>query len=558
MALTTNYGDALKSLTDPENRQAKASQGLDQVLLQQTTERATITAFKEQFTPVAGSQAGVQALEALMADRGADKIQRAAAFETINPGVEASIGANGEISLTAAPGSDLGFKYPVFAQQTTGARTEGANGRVQDKLGNFEENFRSLQSMTDPAEIANAYSAMQASVTTLVQDKRQQLLGKLGAAEGLQQLEQQMQADKVADQAFYNQYYGGQWLGPTDESLAVIAQYNRVKGQVDGEVDKQLKSDPELARISSQMNSIGMLVDAKFRQGFSGELAEKATAMELVGADAIDAVLTARGIDPMAAKDTDRQIVAAQLFSGQANATRQSMEIGMAPSEQVAAMVATSQGDTAQQALRVLNSRTGSPETSQAILKAYREFDKNVLPTLPKEQADALKVPATATAKEKAQLQSTINVMKMGMVIENLKTFREQGFANNAQSWDAPQNPLLSEVKTIRDELAATNKPVSIDAIVQRMDWNADGQQPKIDALAEYIQSQANSLQDNKFFGAPMLYSNPDMAKRFVQTLAVKARTGSVFTMGSDPYGRDQGFRQRQQEAAEAALGVTQ
>lgn len=568
MANTNNYANLLGTIAPAGSDPQAKNPAVDELLNQQRLQQGQIAAYEAKMKPLTGSEFGMQALEGLMADRNADKVQRAAAFQAVNPGVEASIGANGEISLTAKPGSDLGFKYPVFSQQTSGQRAFGSQARQNDILGNFESQFSKIQAMTDPGEIATAYSTLQAASASLLDERRTSLRAQIGGAMGLTDLEAQMQADKVADQAFYDQYYNGQNLGPTDESLANISRYNQLRGQVDQEVTQKLQTDGQLNLVESQMKSLGMLVNAKLNKAFSGEAETDAAAMNLVGQDGIDAVFIARGIDPKSAPATERQVVAAQLFSGQSNATRQSMEIGLAPSEQVATLAATGTGDIKIQAARVLDARTGSKEISKQIMDAYAAFDQTVAPTLSKEQQDTLKVPATVTsAKEKAAAQEQIKVLKMGMVLNNLKTMREQGFANNAQSWAKPQSPLLEEVPTIIEDLLAKDakSTVSIDQIAQRMDWSGNNLQAKIDALSEYINSQANSLPDNKFFGVPMLYANPEMSKRFVQTLAVKARTNINFTpsgnllptMGSDIYGRDRSFRERQVEEANRAAGVT-
>lgn len=567
MADTNDFLGALGSFQAPNSSMDNSNPAVEELMKAQQSQRAQIDAYTKEFRPLTASDFGTQALEALMADGTKDKIQRAAAFEAINPGVQAGVGVNGEITLTAAPGSDLGFKYPVFSQQTSKQQGQLAGQRVSDTLGNFESQFNKIQAMTDPAEIASAYSTLQGATAALVEDKRAQLRGQFGNSEGLTQLEQTIQQDKVLDEQFW-QSQGLPYSGPTDESMANLAAYDRVKRIVDGQVNEALQGDSQLATIDAQMKSLGMLVDAKLRKSFSGEGAETAAAMQLVGPEAIDAVFQARGIDPTAASATDRQIVAAQLFSGQANATRQSMEIGMAPSEQVATLAATQSGDIGAQAKRVLDLRTGSADISKQIMAAYQAFDTNVLPTLSKEQQDSLKVPLTITnAKEKAAAQEEIKLSKMSMVIENLKAQREQGFANNAQSWDLPQSPLLSEVELITKDILSKDPKatISIDQIAQRMDWSGSDLQSKITALSDYINSQAARLPDNQFFGQPMLYSNPDMSKRYVQSLAVKARVGFgynansgtlVQTMGSDPYGRDQSFRQRMLDNAKRDAGV--
>lgn len=529
MAMTNNPLAELVKMAAPGADPEAVNPAIEQLLAARSAERSAIDSYANEFRPVAGTEYGVQALEGLMANRNADNTQRAAAFEVINPGVQAGIGTNGEITLTAKPGSDLGFKYPVFSQQTTEQRALGAQSKGADVLGNFETQFRDIQNMTDPAEIANAYAAMQASSASLLESRRAALRGQIGGSKGLTQLEEQMQADKVADQAFYAQYYGGQDLGPTDESLVTIQQYTRLKGEVDAEVNERLQTDTALTTVDAQMKSLGMLVNSKLQKAFSGEGEETAAALSLVGPESIDAVFIARGIDPAAATATDRQVVASQLFSGQNNATRQSMELGMAPADQVAALAATGQGDLKQQAQRVLNQRTGNPEISKLLLDSYAAFDQVILPTLPKDVSDSLKAPAVATAKEKLAFEERARVIKMGMVIEKLKAEREKKFVGHAQSWDLPQSPELAEVEVIRKDLLAKdpNATVSMDSIIQRMDWNKPNP-AKIEALSNYINSQAQRLPDNNFYGLPMLYANPEMSKRYVQALAVKARSSVV------------------------------
>lgn len=312
-----NYGDALTNMLNQPNLGGLSTPTLEEAQQQAAKQRTDIDIFAKQFAPVAETESGRAALRTLMGDQNADKIQRAAAIEVMNPGVQAGIGGSGEMSFSAKPGSDAGYKSPVFSQQTTAQQASGQVMQQQNSLSNFEQQFRDIQTMEDPAKIAEAYSAMTAAAATTMESRRKQLLSKVGAGMGLQALESQMAADKVADSAFYNQYYNGQNLGPTDESMRNISLYNSARARADAEVDRQLRSDPVISRMESQLKTMGMLVDSKLRKNFSGEANEKAAMTALVGEDSIKAVALARGLDYGKMTTIDKELISSQLVSGQ-------------------------------------------------------------------------------------------------------------------------------------------------------------------------------------------------------------------------------------------------
>lgn len=523
-----NYGEELGTLV-ASGSYTPPTPSIEEVQQKQARERKDIDLYATQFTPVATTDAGVNALKMLMGDQTADKAQRAAAFEVINPGLQAGIGSSGELSLSAKPGSDLGFKYPVFDQQSTQGRAAGQANVQTQTLGNFEQQYKDIQGMEDPTKIAEAFAGMSTAAAGLVESRRNQLLAQVGQGLGIQDLESQMQADKVADAAYYNQYHRGQNMGPTDESMRTISLYNSARAQADAEVNRQLKMDPVLAGVESKMKILGMLVNSKLTQEMSGANQEKASTVALVGEDSIKAVALARGINYDAMKPVDKELIASQLLTGTNTATAISRDIAMGSSEAVATIAAGPASEQATQARRVFESRVGDPAVAQKIMDVYANFDNTIGKTLNKEQMDSLKIPATITSlKEKAQMQTQINQLKMGMVISSVKSLREQGFAQNAQSWELPQAAdLHQEVKAVRESLLSSGKAtVSIDEIVQRLDWTGSTPQAqaKIAQLADYIQSQAVQLPDNGFFGAPTMYANKDMAQRYVQALAVKAQ----------------------------------
>ena len=195
------------------------------LLVQKQSQQERIDKPTEIFKPLAASPSGEDALNDLLADQTQDKELRAAAAQATYPGIRASIGTKGEISFTAAPGSDLGFNYPNAARKTTTQNNLPQAIKGSDVLKNIDTQISAIQNSGDYAEISTAYQSLMASVAEYKQSKIAGLENQIGASLGLDGIEAQMQADRQLDQQFYNQNYAGQYLGPTTESLQTINTY---------------------------------------------------------------------------------------------------------------------------------------------------------------------------------------------------------------------------------------------------------------------------------------------------------------------------------------------
>lgn len=530
----SKYLDELANLATASS---SASPTLDnntvQSLLQsKIKEQSDIDNIAAQLNPLRETDSGQKALTSLLSNQQADSVERAAAAQALNPGLKASIGLNGELSFTAAPGADLGFNYPSATKPKNDQQAKAP------ALTSFSDTFKQLQGMTDPNEIANTFAAANASATQWAASRRDEIYKQTANAMGLTSMKSQLEQDKVADQEFYNTYYGGQNLGPTDESLVNIRLYSQTQNEVEQEVARKLQSDPEAAAIKTQLSIMSSYVDTKLGAAFSTKATNDATEAALIPNDNVNAALLALGKDPMTASPQERQQVALGITSGNKVYT-EAQEVGMASPASLAVMAFSSTGSLAASAERVLKSKFSEGSTAPSLIKAsYKAFDTEILPTLSKEQQEALKMPATATASEKPKLQKEIETKKMSMVLERLATKRTLAFENSVSQWDAPQDPIIAdEIQSIR----ANNKDLRIDQLASLMNFSGPNGQAKINALTAYIQSQSKNLADNDFFGAPMQYANELNAKALVQTLAVKsmvqAAAPGIYSYPMDNFG---------------------
>ena len=517
-------------LTKMATAQAAATPTLGQseinsLLQAEMKNQQEIDTYTTQMAPLRETDAGQKALQGLVATQDAPKQERAAAAQALNPGLKASVGNNGELSFSAAPGADLGFNYPDKTNK--GFQTKAT--KAEPEATNFGDTFTKLQGLTDPTEIANTYASANASATSWLQSRTAQLTQQVGQSHGLQQLQSQLEADKIADQDYYNKYYGGVNQGPTDESIKNIQLFAQTQAKVQAEVEDKLKLDPQAASIKTQLTIMGNYVNQKVSDSLIGTTQKTQAAVNLIPPQSIDATATALGKNPAALTPQEKEAIALGISSSNRVYT-EAMNIGMASPPEVAVIAFSGSGAQSEAAKRVLNSKfSADSQTPKALEQGYRNFDKDILPTLHKDVQESLKVPATATGKEKAQAQQRIENQKMGLVIQNLSQKRTIAFENSVGQWDAPQDPLLAEVQTIRQDLLAKDPKanIRIDQIMQRMDFKTGGQ-AKIDAMSKYISSQAGQLADNDFFGAPIQYANEVNSRAMVQTLAVKSMTTNI------------------------------
>lgn len=524
-----DYSDALANMA------TKSAQPLtnDTVKLleeAQKTSSQQIDIVTAALKPQASTFNGQMVLQDMIANKNADPINRAAAAQALNPGLKADVQADGTLAFSAAPGADLGFRYPEQTRKTTAQNSYGAKGKSDDAVVAFDSTYKAIQGMTDSNEIANAYATLTGSVAAFAESRRQAITTEVGQSMGLSDLETQMQADKVADQAFYNTYYNGQNLGPTDESLRTIALYNSKKTDVDQEVAKRLGTDPQLASMKVRMDQLSTLVDSKTRELLSSKEADKAAKASLIPPDVVDKTLIVLGQDPATATTDQRNQVALGIPTNPYYRT--ASNIGQLDSVSLAITAVSVPGEEGAMATRYLKSQfKDNPQDYKALVDNYQNFDSTIMKTLSKEEQKALQPNRTLTETGAKKMDAQrIAQTKMQIVIQKMQEQRAQSFTQSVGQWAQPQDPALQEIPTIIKDIQAqkTGIPVTIDQVVNRMDWTGPNRAAKIDAMTNYINSQANTMANNEFFGAPAQYANPQLTKQYVQTLAVKANMPAV------------------------------
>lgn len=179
------------------------------VMVQKQSQQNRIDKQTEIFKPLATSPSGEDALNDLLADQTQDKELRAAAAQATYPGVKATIGSKGEISFSAAPGSDLGFNYPNAARKTSTQNNLPVAIQASELTKNIQSQIAAIQNSGDYAEITSTYQNLMTSVAEYKKSKVAGLQNSVGASLGIDGIESQLQADRQLDQEFYNQNYGG-------------------------------------------------------------------------------------------------------------------------------------------------------------------------------------------------------------------------------------------------------------------------------------------------------------------------------------------------------------
>lgn len=504
-----------------QNAAPDPSEG-DQTMRDQQLQRANIEAFRNQMQPLGATFNGQMALQKLLGDSTADKVQRAAAAEVLHPTMRASIGSNGEMAFSQAPG--VQNAVPVRNNQI------GATGVAQqtDAVSNFDQAFNKIKGLTDEAEIATAYSSLVNSSTQFIQGREQQIRDEVGKANNMPKLKSTLEADRALDEAFWRSR-GLSYQGPTDESLANMRMFEQVQTDTDQEVARRMKLDPAIAGMQAKMGILDTVVGKQLRDKTNDP--DKMAAANLIPASSIDATLVTLGKDPKTVTPQERQQVALGITNGN-RVYSTAQQIGLSSPAQVALLaVDESDATVSDMAKRKMASMFDDPRSMQAVLTGYKNFDKDVLANLGKEDKKAFEVPRDATGAEKTRAQEAIKIAKMQYVIQNLQQKRDVAFTTNLDQWAPPQDPSLNEFSGIVDTLKVQPKAFSLDDVVSRMDWSGQDRATKIQALTNYVQSQASGLQDSKFFGAPMNYSNPELAQKYIQTLVVKSISGLTQTL---------------------------
>lgn len=481
-------------------------------------ERKTIDILTAEMKPLAASNNGLFAIQDLLANQAAPKEQRAAAAQVLNPGMSASIGPNGELSFSNIPGSDVGTDYAVKINKPV---TSNPAQGIED----FDRKFMALQSMTDPVEVMNTYANLQGAATSYINDKTNRVKTRLEQSAGVPGIRSALQESQALDKQHFDLYYNGVNQGPSEETLSILNQLNSTQSKIDSQVGTELKQDPEISVLQAKLATLNSFAESKYR---SLQDPDKALAASLVPAEQIDATMLALGAD--ASDPLARTKVAEGLISGN-QTINIAQQIGLADPATLVQAAAFGSGPQQLGAKRVLEAKTGNSSNAQFLINQVKNFE-TMYPDEAATNKDLYQLSTTdklASPKQQEASQAMIQARKVQFVLQQVQSERANDFISKVDQWQAPQDESLKEIPTIVQDLKKLNpdEPIRLDKVIQRMDWQGGDRADKMKRMTAFINSQAATMQGNEFFGAPMIYSNPQLTERYIQSLVI-ARTAKL------------------------------
>lgn len=507
------------------------------LLVQKQSQQERIDKQTEIFKPLAASPSGEDALNDLLADQTKDKELRAAAAQATYPGIRASIGSKGEISFTAAPGSDLGFNYPNAARKTTTQNNLPQAIKGSDVLKNIDTQISAIQNSGDYAEISTAYQSLMASVAEYKQSKLAGLEIQIGASLGLDGVEAQMQADRQLDQQFYNQNYAGQYLGPTTESLQTISTYQGLRAERDKQIEDILKNDPELMMVNARMEATQALINKRL-----GDTVQPVSNL-VPDTDVTQVAAVLYGADKVPTAAERLQINQTLATANPNTVEYKALEFSRMDTPTVTMTAVIGTGSEAVWAKNALSTRIKNPEIVDQLKTELAQFDTKYKPNLSEEDQKAFILLPGLSAKEKQAAELDIKVKKFQIIMEQQQANRTKAFEGSVGQWEAPQDPQIrDEVIAIRDAVIkekagkkGLQAVITLDDILSRMDWsNTDP--AKATAMVSYINSQAANISDTDLYGPPAGYGNPVMTRSMVDAAIVRAKMAKSFQTGWNPW----------------------
>lgn len=529
--LTSFYADLVGSnatlgfSTDSNKATKIDNNAVAQVLVQKQAEQNRIDKQTEIFKPLATSPSGEDALNDLLADQTQDKELRAAAAQATYPGVKASIGTKGEISFSAAPGSDLGFNYPNAARKTSTQNNLPIALKSSEVLKNIDSQIASIQNSGDYAEISATYQSLMGSVAEYKKSKIAGLENSIGASLGLDGVESQMQADRQLDQQFYDQNYGGQYLGPTSESLQTINTYQGLRSERDKQVNDMLANDPEMMMVAARMQSIETLVNKRL-----GDTVQPTSA--LVPDSDIQAVATVLYGADKTPTPAERLNINQTLATADPNSVEyRALQFSRLDTPALTMTAVIGSGPEVDWANNALSGRLTNPQIVDQLKSELAQFDTKYKPMLTEEQQNEFTVLPGISTKEKKLIEMDMKAKKFQIIMDAQQANRRKAFETSVPQWEAPQDPQIrDEVLAIRTSLLEEKKDkkgaeamITLDDIMSRMDWSSTDP-AKATAMVSYINSQATNLSDTELYGPPGGYGNPVMTRSLVDAAITRSR----------------------------------
>lgn len=475
--------------------------------------------------PIITTASGEAAARKIIGDTSKPSEVRAAAAQALNPGMQASVGPNGELMFSQKPGSDLGTDYSRQINSITGKRS------TKDILNSFDNQFAAIQQMDDAIDVMNTYASLQGAAVSYINEKRGALQSRVEQATGLRQAQSALRDSQILDREHYAAYYGGVDQGPSVQTLNIMQQLTRAQQQTDRDVEVQLQRDPEIAILESKLKTLDTFVAARYKD-FQDP--SKRIAIELLPEQQIDATMLALGANP---NDTVARAKVAEGLVSNNQVMQQAQAVGSASPVTLAA-TAASEGVVAQQAKRVLEARMGNPSDTATLIKGIQNFERSYPDEFQSNKdlyelsaADRLGSPNTQAAAQEA-----IQNRKAQFVLGQLQANRAQQFKSTVAQWQPPQDDMLEEVpRLIQDaQRADPAQTIDLDWLISRMDWTGANRGEKIRSLAAYVNSQAKLLPANDFYGAPMQYADPLMTERLINTIVTWERRKQMFRIDEE------------------------
>lgn len=529
---TTSNNEALK-LTDESVKQLAEAKQIQQNRIDTQTE-----AFKS----VAATSSGEDALNDLLADRTQSNELRAAAAQATYPGLKASIGNKGELSFSAAPGSDLGFNYPDKARKTYTQTNLPVALQASSVLENVNKQIASLQSSGDYAEISATYQNLMASAGEFKAARQAQYENQFGASLGMDNLQKQMEADKILDQQYYDKYYNGQYLGMSQQSEQTYSTFVKMRAERDKQVAEAMAKDPELMMLDARVRSVEPLVNQRL-----GETAVPASNL-VADEDVNKAISVLYGPDKLATAAERLRINKDLAEANPNNMTTQALQIANMDSQTLALTAVTGTGAGAAMATRALEGRLDNPDIINQMKTEMANFDAKYLVDMSDEEKAEYQIPATAmTPNAKAMAKAEIDAKKFAKIYDKIQKERNTAFEMQASEWQDPQDPLIrDEIVAIKANLGSlknedgTPKRYTIDKMIELINW--EGAPPaKREALVNYINSQADSVSDKALFGAPTMYANPNLTRSVVDATITRVVANKFYNRGAQFVPRSSG-----------------
>lgn len=495
------------------------------VMVQKQSQQNRIDKQTEIFKPLATSPSGEDALNDLLADQTQDKELRAAAAQATYPGVKATIGSKGEISFSAAPGSDLGFNYPNAARKTSTQNNLPVAIQASELTKNIQSQIAAIQNSGDYAEITSTYQNLMTSVAEYKKSKVAGLQNSVGASLGIDGIESQLQADRQLDQEFYNQNYGGQYLGPTEESLRTIGTYQQVRAERDKQVEDLLANDPEIMMVNAQVQSIEALVNKRLGE----TITPASNLVPSADVDNVVSVLFGSNKTPTAA---ERLNINKTLATANPNTVEyKALQFSRMDTPALTMTAVVGKGPEVDWATNALSTRLTNPAIINQLRSELAQFDTKYKPNLTEEQQQEFMILPGTSQKDKELQELNNKVKKFQIIMDVQQANRRKAFETSIPQWEAPQDSQIrDEVVAIRSALEkeragkkGLEAMITLDDVLSRMDWsNTDP--AKATAMVSYINSQATNISDSDLYGPPAGYGNPVMTRSLVDAAITRSR----------------------------------